>query len=357
MVTISLCMIVKNEQDTLARCLETVKDVVDEIIIVDTGSSDKTKEIASKFTDKIYDFQWIDDFSAARNFSFSKAEMDYIFWLDADDILLPEDRKKFKLLKEHFDLSVDIVMMKYNYAFDNEGKPALTFFRERLSKRALNLKWIDPIHEYIVSSGKIVNSDICITHRRVHDASGRNLKIFENMLKGGAHFSARNRLYYAKELFYNHRYPEAIENFTLFLDSKEGWFEDNIMACFQLSLCYMNVKDEESRFKTLMRSFQYDIPRAEICCQIGYYFMDHTDYYKALFWFKLAAELKKPEQSWGFFMDEFWGFIPNIQLSVCHSKLGNYDEAAKYNEKAAEYKPNHPAVVQNRKNYETNVNR
>ena len=72
MVTISLCMIVRNEEDVLERYLKSIADVVDEIIIVDTGSVDKTKEIAKKFTDHIYDFPWVDDFSAARNFAFSK---------------------------------------------------------------------------------------------------------------------------------------------------------------------------------------------------------------------------------------------------------------------------------------------
>ena len=77
MITISLCMIVKNEEAVLARCLESVKDVVDEIIIVDTGSTDKTKQIAYRYTQNVYDFEWIDDFSAARNYSFSKATKDY----------------------------------------------------------------------------------------------------------------------------------------------------------------------------------------------------------------------------------------------------------------------------------------
>lgn len=77
MITISLCMIVKNEEDVLARCLESVKDVVDEIIIVDTGSTDKTKTIAKEFTDKVYDFKWVNHFAKARNFAFSKAKMDY----------------------------------------------------------------------------------------------------------------------------------------------------------------------------------------------------------------------------------------------------------------------------------------
>ena len=69
--TISLCMIVKNEERVLARCLDSVADLVDEIIIVDTGSTDATKEIAARYTEKIYDFVWQDHFAAARNFSFS----------------------------------------------------------------------------------------------------------------------------------------------------------------------------------------------------------------------------------------------------------------------------------------------
>ena len=65
MASVSLCMIVRNEEQVLGRCLSCVKDFADEIIIVDTGSNDKTKEIASLFTDQIYDFPWIDDFAAA----------------------------------------------------------------------------------------------------------------------------------------------------------------------------------------------------------------------------------------------------------------------------------------------------
>ena len=73
MIEISLCMIVKNEEKILTRCLDSVADLVDEIVIVDTGSTDATKKIAANYTDKIYDFTWVDDFSAARNFAFSKS--------------------------------------------------------------------------------------------------------------------------------------------------------------------------------------------------------------------------------------------------------------------------------------------
>ena len=83
MVKVSLCMIVRNEEKVLERCLKSVADIVDEIIIVDTGSIDRTKEIAADYTDKIYDFLWCDDFSAARNFAFSKGTGEYFLWMDA----------------------------------------------------------------------------------------------------------------------------------------------------------------------------------------------------------------------------------------------------------------------------------
>ena len=89
MVTFSLCMIVKNEERILERCLSSVADLMDEIIVVDTGSEDKTKQIAAQFTDKIYDFTWTGSFSDARNFAFSKAGCDYIYSADADEIYQP----------------------------------------------------------------------------------------------------------------------------------------------------------------------------------------------------------------------------------------------------------------------------
>lgn len=98
-ITISLCIIVKDEETVIARCLDTVQDIVDEIIIVDTGSTDRTKEIVSRYTNLIYDFPWIDDFAAARNYAFSLATMEYTLWLDAADVLLEEDHQKLLELK------------------------------------------------------------------------------------------------------------------------------------------------------------------------------------------------------------------------------------------------------------------
>jgi len=102
-MAISLCMIVKDEEKLLEQCLSSVKDLFDEIIIVDTGSKDKTKEIAKKFTDNIFDFEWKNDFAAARNFSIEKAAKEWVFILDADESISKEDHEKIKILTENKD--------------------------------------------------------------------------------------------------------------------------------------------------------------------------------------------------------------------------------------------------------------
>lgn len=98
---ISLCMITRDEEQFLARCLSSVQTIVDEIIVVDTGSVDRTREVAGLFQSKIYDFKWTDDFSAARNFSLSKATGDWIFSLDADEILSERDHILLKKIVDN----------------------------------------------------------------------------------------------------------------------------------------------------------------------------------------------------------------------------------------------------------------
>jgi tetratricopeptide (TPR) repeat protein len=99
--TVSLCIIVKNEKNHLSRCLESAKPVVDEIIVVDTGSDDETKDIARIFGARVYDFKWSHDFSAARNYALSKAAADWILVLDADETLSPSDYANLKKVLEH----------------------------------------------------------------------------------------------------------------------------------------------------------------------------------------------------------------------------------------------------------------
>jgi glycosyltransferase involved in cell wall biosynthesis len=229
MITVSLCMIVKNEEKTLDRCLKSIQKAVDEIIIVDTGSTDKTKSIAEKYTDKIYDFEWINDFSAARNEAYSKATMDYQMWLDADDIFPQNSMKKFLKLKKELNPIIDIVTMKYLTHFDKNGKPILTSTRERLTKREKNFKWQDPVHECIPLVGKTFYSDIEIHHKQIkkETQSTRNLDIYNNLESGNKPLSPRQQYYFARELKDHGQWIKSVYYFEKFLDSGKGWSEED----------------------------------------------------------------------------------------------------------------------------------
>ncbi|QGT98597.1 Glycosyl transferase, group 2 family [Candidatus Syntrophocurvum alkaliphilum] len=340
MITISLCMIVRDEEETLARCLNSIYDLVDEIIIVDTGSADETKKIASNYTSKIYDFEWLDDFSVARNYSFSKANMEYILWLDADDIILEKDREKFEQLKNKMTYDIDVVMMKYDLGVSADGMPICTFFRERLLKRSKQFKWYDPVHEYLDFSGKIINSDICITHKKTKSRSRRNLNIFKKRLLEGKELSSRQQFYYARELYHHGEYDESITYFSKFLDTENGYLSNYIDACIDLSKCYLRKKETKLALRTLYRSFEYDTPRAEICCEIGSFFKFNKEYNKAIYWYKLATTIIKPEHRWGSITHDCYDYIPYMEICACYYRLGNIEKAIIYSYKAAEAKPN-----------------
>ena len=89
-------MIVRDEEENLPHCLESVRGIFDEIVVVDTGSIDRTREIAREFGAQVFDFAWIDDFAAARNAALAHATGDYAFWLDADDVVEPAEREKLR---------------------------------------------------------------------------------------------------------------------------------------------------------------------------------------------------------------------------------------------------------------------
>lgn len=349
MISISLCMIVKNEEDVIARCLKCVEGIVDEIIIVDTGSTDNTKKIVSEFTDLIYDFKWIDDFSAARNYSFSKATKEYILWLDADDVIDEKNQKKLLKLKKNLDKNVDVVMMKYHTAFDENQNPTNTYERERLVKRKNNYIWNGEIHEVIYPWGTIIHSDIEVLHKKLHPTEPkRNLNIFEKMIKNGKKFDARQQYYYCRELYYNKLYEKAIKEFNIYLAMNDGWIEDKIDACKLLSYCYEAINKVSLVLPALYLSFNFDRPRAEICCEIGRHLMNDEKYEPAIFWFELALSFNVKNQN-GFIQTDCYNFTPFLQLCVCYYKLGDYNKAVFYNEKAGEVKPSSKSYLYNKK--------
>ncbi len=352
MSTVSLCMIVKNEEDVIGRCLDSVKDVVDEIIVVDTGSTDKTREILSKYTDKIYDFEWIKDFGAARNFSFSKATQEYVMWLDADDYVTKTSKEKFIKLKEKGFEGADTIMCVYDYAFDSSGNPTYSFNRERIMKNCDKAIWQGVVHEVITPFGKVIYSDFTVSHGRVHIANPmRNIEIYENILKSGKEFSPRDRYYYARELRDHKRYSDAIENLNIFLDEGNGWVEDNITACRIIGECYSALSNPDSALKSLFNSFAYDTPRPEVCCDIGGHFLNKNKCHQAIYWYETAlanSEILNNKTNSGFISTESRGYLPAIQLCVCYDRIKDHKKAFEYNEMAGKYRPDSKSYLKNK---------
>ncbi len=352
MISLSICMIVKNEEDVLHRCLTCAKQIADEIIIVDTGSTDNTKKIASKFTNKIYDFRWCYDFSKARNFSFSKATKDYIMWLDADDVILQEDIEKVLNLKKELSQNkdIDMIMLKYNMFDEKSNSSTLSYYRERIFKRENNYKWISPIHEVIPPSGNCIYKDIAITHKKIHASDPkRNLIIFKKMIENGQKLDARQKFYYARELFYQKEYENALNIYKEFLNDKNAWIENIISACIDISDIYLILNDTKNSIAYLTKTFEYDIPRAEVCCKLGEHFIKKNMYNIAIYWYKEALKKIPNYESGGFLITDYYSFIPHIQLCICYDKIKDYKMANYYNELANNDKPNNEFYIQNKK--------
>lgn len=349
MNTISLCMIVKDEEAVLNRCLLSVKQFADEIIIVDTGSSDTTKEIAKRYTNLIYDYPWDDDFSKARNFSFSKATMDYIFWIDADDTISEEECEKLHCLKKELSYNIDAVMMKYVVSVDENNYPLSYFYRERLVKRENQYQWIGFVHEYLNIKGNIIYSPITIIHspKKKKDYF-RNLSLYEKQKTQNLSFSARDLYYYGKELYEHQRYKEAIPIFEQVLE-KDTWIEYKIGACEALGMIYRIQKDKEKALTAYFQSFLYDEPRAEICCCIGECFLHDKEYKKAVFWYQLALKRNRKDKKGAFVKEDCYGFLPSIQLCVCYWMLQDKEKSSYYHTLSKLYRPKHPAVLYNEK--------
>ncbi|MDF2713726.1 MAG: glycosyltransferase [Paenibacillus sp.] len=351
-ITISVCLIVKNEEEALPFCLNDVSGIADEIVIVDTGSTDRTKEIALSFGASVYDFEWIDDFAAARNYAFAKATQQYILWLDADDRIKEKDRLLLADLKRTLDPSVDSVSMHYNLAFDGDGNVTQSLRRNRLVKREREFKWFGAVHEYLQVGGNIVHSEAAITHSKKKSYTDRNLQIYRKRRQRGEAFTARDLYYYANELRDHAYYEEAAEQYEEFLGTSQGWVEDNISASWKLADCYGHLCEREKQISALLGSFEYDLPRAECCCRLGALFLDAGELDKAVYWYELATTLTRSETSMGSVDYAAWTWLPHLQLCVCLDRMGQHEKAKLHNDIALTYNPEHPSMLYNKQYFE-----
>lgn len=249
---ISLCMIVKNEEKYLAQCLNSVKDIVDEIIIVDTGSTDKTVEIAESFGAEIYYFQWTNSFSTARNESLKYASKDWILIMDGDDEFCSEDKEKFKeLLQGSMDDNSVYFFETLNYCGSTVDTNNISVnLNPRLFKNNHGFCYEGDIHNQLVNrkySVKDLSKPIRIYHYGYLDESiaskkkrNRNIALLEEQIKNNpddkyTHFNLGNEYFAlgnmkkALEYYYN-----SYDDFNLNTGYAYILFEKIILANYAL---------------------------------------------------------------------------------------------------------------------------
>lgn len=190
--SISLCMIVKDEEDVLASCLESVSGIADEIIIVDTGSKDNTCKIASAYGAKIIHTEWTDDFSVARNISIQNATSSYILWLDADEIISPVSRDLILKLKHNLpeskDISYSVIITSKKDKYDNKNNQEEESFRRlRIFPNLSLIEFKGKVHEDVADSLnqagiKVIPLDINLEHSGYRNDDEIRMKVRRNIL-------------------------------------------------------------------------------------------------------------------------------------------------------------------------------
>ena len=265
---------------------------MDEIIIVDTGSSDRTKEKDAKYTDKLYDFRWNDDFSAARNFAFSKASCDYIYSADADEVIDAVNAERFRILKQVLLPEVDVVQMIYTnqllfnttYNYDEELRP-------KLYKRLRSFVWEDPLHEAVRLSPIVYDSDIKIMHCPTSSHQSRDFLIYQSTISKGGILSEKLQKMYARELFIagdEQDFLTAEPYFAMKAEMDEN-HELILMNSCVLMKCSRLRGDSESMLRYASRVLAAEGTPSEAVFELGEYYRMKRDYREAIMWYYNAA--------------------------------------------------------------------
>ncbi|MHC1682475.1 MAG: glycosyltransferase [Clostridiaceae bacterium] len=336
---ITLCMIVKNEEKNLSKCLSSIKSKVNEIIIVDTGSTDKTKEIAKKYTDKIFDYVWNDDFSAARNFSISKASNNWILILDADEIVNTFNKNKIlEFIKENQKL---VGRMKRINTFEdaNGKKRQLERVNRLFNKNYFTYSGI--IHEQVTTkNGEDYNTrdiDIIVDHigyeKEVLNKTNKIKRNKELLQKAILSNNNDPYLYYqlGKTFYLEKDYISAIKNFEASIkagaDVKYEYVEDLIE-----SYGYALINSEKYNEALTLKKYE-DIykNKPDFNFIMGLIYMNNAMFKEAVTKFVECQNYKECK------VEGVNSYSANYNIGVIFECLGMVNEAVQYYKKCGKY--------------------
>ena len=324
-------MIVKNGAEHLAQTLESAAQFCDELVVVDTGSTDNTVEIAESFGAKVFHYEWIDDFAAARNESLKHCTGEWIIWLDCGDVIPQKSIEGFQNLKQFLagegGAAFNYVWLNINRGIADDGSVVFRFNTPRLMRRSAKPKWVGAVHEYLDGSGDKAMigqgawvDDPLALHNQPTD---RNIKILKRLLDEGD-TSTRTAYYYANELRDHKRWDEAIEAYKHFLGMNYYSWE-HYDALISVSICHRSKNDIESAVDSYFRAVKFDPTRAEAFVGLGDITYERQQWQQALPFYRAAMEATRPVE--GFVLETCYTWLPLDRLAVCYGNLGRLDEA------------------------------
>jgi glycosyltransferase involved in cell wall biosynthesis len=355
---LSLSMIVRNEESVLGNVLGDVVDLCDELVVVDTGSVDRTVEIAQSFGARVMHFDWIDDFAAARNYALDLCSGPWILWLDADDRVPAEAQAGFRSIIEELPRldDIDILFLPYRYKFSATAPSCCisTLSRGRLFRNRPDLRWIGKIHEYVQAEGKRAASrtDAWVEHRppigHEKNSERRNLQVLERCIAEGDR-SNRTMSYYAWTLASLDRHEEALDTFEALLseplepdpDSRYGRYQ--MLCTAAASAAALGIEDQ--KLELLSRATVLDSERGEAFAELGKHFYEKREWRRAIPFFTAVTSLREPE--YGQFNPMWYAWLPWDFLAVCESEIGDFEKALDFTLRALPGAPDRDRLIAN----------
>ncbi len=303
--TLSLTLIVRNEEVHIPRVLEHAHIYADEIVIVDTGSEDNTKQAARRFTENIFDFEWCDDFAKARNYGIDRCSGDFIMWLDADDVVSEEDAHRIKDLIAT-DPQWDVGWCNYHISQDELGNTTYLTKRERIFRNNKGIQFVYPVHEVLKLTPDLVNDVgldfINVYHRNIHrwqSSTDRNLRILEQHSEDEAYSDDyRFWMTFANECSTIGDYSRAVEYYSKALSIAPSFCSDH-QNMMELSLghAYYAMGDADLSLAAYERAIAVYAGRREPYFEAGKIKIESGDYAGALALFEQCESLPKPKDA------------------------------------------------------------
>lgn len=337
--TIGLAMIVHNDQDHLAQCLESVKGQVQEMVIVDIGSTDETKAIARQYTDKVFEFSWDDDFSAARNFSIDQLTTSWVLIMNADERLEETTSGLERLLTQHPDTDAFYLNI-YQNAPDQETED--TFPDLRLFRRDPDYRFKGRVYEtlQLPAASKCLNVTKPVIHRISTPESlsrakhERNLDILQRMDSE----SSLVRYVMGLELFHLKRYEEALPHLQKALNSIQS---DDILRTVlirYLIRCLNALGKHAEAIGICIRETKLYPDYCDLHFEGGVIFEGKAEYPLAIKWFMKAVEYPRPAPGY-FHTVGTESFLSLYHLGFCHEMKKEYPKAEEYYQQAITANP------------------